>query len=410
MRQGNDFSDADYQNYWSLTPEERDRRLQDAQTPKTLKALLLYERGQELANARSYPAAIALYDKALALQPRAYQIWDSRGDALRELSRYEEAIASYDTALKLKPDHYITWVRRGAILRHLGREQEAVASLEMAQKKASQDRRRRSLLASTQRWLMILKYPLLLFGLLLLGAWIEPLKLVASIGVSLLILWLMGRVLWLNQARSSLIAHVYLKSGILTYLRATAIIVVTVIAGVMIASVAPGFMRVGWANLAFGSSINVIFQPFLTISELTTPGQAGPVASAPPPHAAFELNATSGLMILFWLVLVMVVPFWAEAEEKLFRQGVHTWRGMTFNSIKFGLIHLVMGIPICWALTLAIPGFLFACRYRYAYRRHLNQYQNPTDAIAAGVLASTADHAVYNAILITILAVLMLSP
>lgn len=410
MRQGNDFSDADYQKYRSLTPEERGQTLQDARTPKALKALLLFERGQELANARSFEAAIALYDKALSLQPKAYQIWDCRGDALRELSRYEEAVVSYDTALKIKPDHYITWVRRGAILRHLGRESEAVASLEMAQKKAGQERWRRSLLDSTQRWLMILKYPVLLFGLLLVGAWVESLKLVASIAVSLLILWLMGRVLWLNQSRSSLITHVYLRSGILTYLRAVAVIVLTIAAGIVIASAVPEFMRVGWANLAFGGSINVIFQPFLTISELTASTQVGPVAQALPAQAAFELNATSVLTILFWLVLILVVPFWAEAEEKLFRQGVHTWRGMAVNSIKFGLIHLVMGIPTCWALTLAIPGFLFACRYRYAYHRHLGKFQNPAAAIEAGVLASTADHAVYNAILITILAVIMLLP
>jgi hypothetical protein len=62
-----------------------------------------------------------------------------------------------------------------------------------------------------------------------------------------------------------------------------------------------------------------------------------------------------------------------------------------------------MGIPICVALTLAVPGFLFACRYKYAYHRDLRLHGNELRAQKAGVLASTADHAIYNAILISLL-------
>ncbi|MBD1920609.1 hypothetical protein H6F77_05840 [Microcoleus sp. FACHB-831] len=120
----------------------------------------------------------------------------------------------------------------------------------------------------------------------------------------------------------------------------------------------------------------------------------------------FYLKWIIGIPI--WMVFILSVPFWAEAEEKWFRKGVRSWKGMTINSLKFGLMHLTAGIPLCWALSLSVPGFLFACRYKYVYDRHLRKFNDENQAVAAGVEASTADHAIYNAILITFLAVTML--
>ena len=45
---------------------------------------------------------------------------------------------------------------------------------------------------------------------------------------------------------------------------------------------------------------------------------------------------------------------------------------------------------------------MFSCSYKYERDLHYRQHRDSHQAEAAGVLASTADHAVYNAILMTL--------
>lgn len=216
---------------------------------------------------------------------------------------------------------------------------------------------------------------------------------------SLAIFIIIAQDLWSKRSKLEFVVKIYFKSGILSYFRAFGIVVLTITLGVLIYLHVPEFLRWGWGSLIFGNSGNVALQP------LDTASQVGQKVS--------EIQG-SGFdyrwIFLFpvWMIFILAFPFWAEVEEKFFRQGVHSWKGITINSIKFGLVHLTMGIPICWALTLSVPGFLFACRYKYVYHRHLKKFKNEAKAREAGVRASTADHAIYNAILITLSVTLLL--
>ncbi len=225
------------------------------------------------------------------------------------------------------------------------------------------------------------------------GIWIEifrkGLPLIFSIGI----FFIMVRELWSNRSKLNFVVKVYFNSGILTYLRALCIAVITITLGVLIYLHVPEFLRWGWGNLIFGNSGNVALQPLDTASlvgQKVSEIQGG----------GFDYRWL--FLIPVWIIFLLAVPFWAEVEERIFRQGVHSWQGITLNSIKFGLVHLIMGIPICWALTLSVPGFLFACRYKYTYHRYLRKFKDEAQAQDAGVRASTADHAVYNAILISL--------
>jgi hypothetical protein len=198
--------------------------------------------------------------------------------------------------------------------------------------------------------------------------------------------------LWRKRSKLNFVVKIYFKSGIFAYLRAFSICVITLVIGILIYTYVPEFMRLGWGNLILGNSGNVALQSLYTAYQ-----------------ASQKVNEFQGnsfdfkwlFIVPMWMLFILVLPFWAEFEEKLFRQGVPSWKGITISSIKFGLIHLIMGIPICWTLTLSIPGFLFACRYKYAYHRHLRKFSDEAKAQGAGVIASTADHAIYNAIFIT---------
>ena len=116
----------------------------------------------------------------------------------------------------------------------------------------------------------------------------------------------------------------------------------------------------------------------------------------------FHVSLATILTLLFWLALLVGVPFWANLEERIFRQGANTWQTIAIRSTQFGLIHLLAGIPLIGGFVLIVPGFLFACRYKYVRDRHYRRHQNSHQAEVAGVFASTADHAVYNAILMTL--------
>ena len=223
----------------------------------------------------------------------------------------------------------------------------------------------------------------------------KALPIVFSIAIFILI----AGELWGNRAKLSFVVNIYFKSGILSYFRAFSIVVITITLGIVVYLHVPEFLRWGWGSLIFGNSGNVALQP------LDTASQVGQKVSQIQGNG-FDYRWI--FMIPVWIIFILAFPFWAEVEEKIFRQGVHSWKGITISSIKFGLVHLMMGIPLCWAFTLSVPGFLFACRYKYVYHRYLRQFKDEAKAQAVGVRASTADHAIYNAILITLSVILLL--
>jgi hypothetical protein len=104
---------------------------------------------------------------------------------------------------------------------------------------------------------------------------------------------------------------------------------------------------------------------------------------------------TSGT-VLVWLVplvfLALLVPalaLFAEREEVVFRSGAERWSwGQRFAmGLRFGLVHLIMGIPIAVALALSIGGWYFQWAYLRGYQQGGRE---------AGVLESTRSHLAYN--------------
>src|SRR5205823_6556636 len=81
------------------------------------------------------------------------------------------------------------------------------------------------------------------------------------------------------------------------------------------------------------------------------------------------------------LVLTAVVVA-LGAEDWPFRRRV--WMGL-----KFGLVHLVMGIPIGVALALSIGGWYFQWSYLRAFRRSAGD-------VRAALMESTRSHLAYN--------------
>jgi len=93
---------------------------------------------------------------------------------------------------------------------------------------------------------------------------------------------------------------------------------------------------------------------------------------------------TTGLTVpifawLFLPLLAINVPRLAKREERVFRQDVRTVPKAIGQSVKFGLWHCIVGVPVAFGLGLTIPGLAFA----YAYSK-------------GGVRLATAWHSIYN--------------
>lgn len=67
--------------------------------------------------------------------------------------------------------------------------------------------------------------------------------------------------------------------------------------------------------------------------------------------------------VFFLLMLFLNLPRLARREEEMFREGTKDWKDAIPRSLKFGLIHCVVGVPIGLGLCLAIPGMWFTHQY-----------------------------------------------
>ena len=399
-----------------------------------------YNRGLILLQLGRNEIALSCFEKAVLINPNQrefwyLQAWYARGYMLAKLGRHDEAIACFEEVLSIQPDYTAAALYKFILLIFQGKLFNHLTHLE----------KRKKLWRDLITILDYIKY--LLLGLLAIiivnsytkGAgmmvWQETLSLLFSLGIIGLFVW----ELWLNRSNLNYVWKIY-KRGVVTYLRAFLILMISLSTFALVATIVPPFMRWGWASEVFGNSGNIIFQPLNTIQKvkpsasedipqvIETPKVAPSLEkkpqvvekkkSIPTPEQSTKVQAPAStpeikrspianidfsliFTISIWIVLMLLVPFWANFEEKIFRGGANTWKQIIIKSTQFGLVHILVGIPIYAGFVLIVPGFLFACRYKYVHDKYLKQTKDEKMAQEAGVEASTADHAIYNAILIT---------
>ncbi|MFB2976661.1 tetratricopeptide repeat protein [Microseira sp. BLCC-F43] len=393
-----------------------------------------YNRGLLLFRLGKNELALDCFQKALEIKPNSQEFWHSqawygRGYMLAKFRRYEEAIACFEKALSLQPDYPAPALYKLIILILSGKFFHHIAH---PTKRQTLWRDLKTILYSV-KYLLIGFLAIIIINTYAKGAGMmvlqETLSVVFSVGILCLFMW----ELWLNRTNLKFVWQIY-RRGIITYIRAFLILIITLSTLVAVASVVPPIMRWGWASAVFGNSGNLVFQPITTVQKIKPSQEVEKPKIAPPlekkPQAANtpksvppsenstkvqpvkeanqnktspEINIDYAQIITvgIWIVLMLLVPFWANFEEKIFRQGANTWKQILIRSTQFGLVHILVGIPIFAGFVLIIPGFLFACRYKYIHDKNLKQTNDEKMAQEAGVEASTADHAIYNAILIT---------
>lgn len=94
--------------------------------------------------------------------------------------------------------------------------------------------------------------------------------------------------------------------------------------------------------------------------------------------------------LVFLPILALALPRFARREEVLYRARTRNWADGAWRSLRFGLAHLVMFIPLCASLSLTIAGLWLTWLY-----------------FRGGVERSTIYHAAFNTTLIAALFILV---
>jgi hypothetical protein len=98
------------------------------------------------------------------------------------------------------------------------------------------------------------------------------------------------------------------------------------------------------------------------------------------------------LGIIFALLLAVNIPRLARLEEDAFRRGTVDWRDGAIRSVKFGFVHMFVGVPVAAALALSILGLWLTHQY-----------------FVGGVRQSTFYHALSNYTMLILLGIYMLT-
>jgi hypothetical protein len=139
---------------------------------------------------------------------------------------------------------------------------------------------------------------------------------------------------------------------------------------------------------------------FMTWSWISMLGSEG--ADAPSGNIMAAPFKSGSVLIIggFWLLLSLALPYLAKGEEETFRSLVFGTKKRIITSIKFGLIHMIVGVPLFIALILAVAGYIFSIFYVKAFYKAAAV--DPYSADKVAILVSTSVHAKYNFLIITL--------
>jgi hypothetical protein len=210
-----------------------------------------------------------------------------------------------------------------------------------------------------------------------MNVWLTLAIQIFAIGIAL---FNVVKALYDNRNNFSFIILVWKRFRLLMFIQILGIIALIYFTYAVLITLTPYF-GYGWANLIAKGGGNILITPVFSAFNST-------------------LYIVRSLPSLFIFAFLLSLPFMARLEENIFRRGVHTWKEITWRSIVFGLMHLIIGIPVGIGIALIIPGFFFAYIYRKTYLKQVSKNITQKLARNEAILESTAYHTMMNTIFI----------
>lgn len=152
------------------------------------------------------------------------------------------------------------------------------------------------------------------------------------------------------------------------------------------------------AGSVIGLTGNAIFAP---VEEAAV--RSGSVGGS---EAHLVMQATTVATVAFLLALLALFPWLAYVEERVFREGIED-AGLLqrwWSALRFGLVHLVMLVPLAAALAIGVAGLFYGRMYLRAYRRAAGDLLlGPGAARDRAILESTVWHTTFNSTIVVLL-------
>jgi hypothetical protein len=163
------------------------------------------------------------------------------------------------------------------------------------------------------------------------------------------------------------------------------------------------FLLVMFVFVTVGVLASIGLPKFMTWSWISMLGSGADAPSGNIMAAPFKSGSVL-VIIGFWFLLTLALPYLAKSEEETFRSLIFGTKKRIITSIKFGLVHMIVGVPLFIALILAVVGYIFSIFYVRAFKKAAKV--DPYSADKVSILASTSVHAKYNFLIITLGSVL----
>lgn len=150
----------------------------------------------------------------------------------------------------------------------------------------------------------------------------------------------------------------------------------------------PNFLKFSWPSLLDSGGSNLIVSPMTSSSGLFNT-----------PH---WITITCSLVI--YLVLSLCLPYLAKSEEDIFRSCAFSKKERFINSLKFGFVHMIVGVPIYVAMILCVIGWIFSQKYVNTFKKNydFDEPERFENANETAVMSATSLHAKYNLWILTI--------
>ena len=169
----------------------------------------------------------------------------------------------------------------------------------------------------------------------------------------------LGRAARTAWAHRRLLVAVWARIGVRHVAGGTVLVAATVTVANVLVTRVPG-MDVGLGSL-LGTTSNAVFTPLEEALARTGP--------APPGGPDWVLV---GLASGFLLPLLALLPWLAFVEEEVFRAGLEdaSALGEIGRALTFGLVHLVVLVPLGAALAVGACGYVYGTVYRHHHAHH----------------------------------------